>query len=83
MTHTGTIVDFRCRPGSGIAILVLDTGGDLVEIPCENTQTVRVLAGLFEDLVLDGHSVDLDQLQGQTVTATTGKGGLLELLEAG
>lgn len=83
MTHTGKIVEFRCDPGSGIALLVLDAGAETVEIACENTHTVRALAELFGDgFVLDDHQLDFTQIEGQTVTATTTSYGLLESLEA-
>jgi hypothetical protein len=60
---SGTITDFKGSWGSGIAMLYIDRK----PIPCENTTTVRALDSMFDGVITEGHSVNVEALKGKKI----------------
>jgi hypothetical protein len=66
--RAGTLISFNGSWMSGIAILVLkDEEGNTVQIPCDNSPTVRALNSLFPGFITNGHCIDNSAINGEPV----------------
>jgi len=69
MIRKGRIQGFYGSWGSGLATLEIqdDETGQIEEIPCDNTATVRVLDAAFGGVIADGYAIDLQAIKGKCV----------------
>lgn len=75
---TGTIKDFRGSWGSGIATLVLEVGGHVKHIHCENVPTVQALDAMFPGAIDIGHTINVDVIRDQVIEfEIDGQSGIL------
>lgn len=58
--YKGKIVGFSGSYGSGIATLMIERGGVVEAVHCENAPTVRALEHAFGNVIGAGHSVKKD-----------------------
>ena len=73
--RTATIKGLSGTWGSGIAMLALQEGDDVLHIPCENAPTVRALDSIFGNVILPGHRAEVPV--GQEIQFALDDSGLL------
>jgi len=66
--NKGIILGFRGSWSSGIASLILkDESGKTIEIPCENTATVRALDACYGGVIKSGRTVNEKSFIGKKI----------------
>ena len=66
--YKGKIMAFHGTWMSGLATLAIeDYDRGLIEVPCDNAQTVRALDYAFGDVIGNAHTVNGDAIQGREI----------------